>query len=246
MNDVNTDELADRFWRDGYLVIDDFFDAQLMSRIDEEILHHFGREPEFLHEADFLEWSQTDVIPWFPQDPGVPEHSPARAELFDQLSQDLRLKELTHSLLGEGWRELYSMVMFSKQGSNGQAWHQDCPPEDHERHNLNRLVYTRDLSEEIGGQTVVVPGSHRHGEIPAGDPSGKLPGEVVLSPRCGTLVVIHGHTWHRVLPVTGPFRFSTNYRACPATAPDDVTDICVYRNLRYRFSTKELLEMRHS
>ena len=47
------------------------------------------------------------------------------------------------------------MVMFSKQGSKGQSWHQDCPPEDTSRFNLNRLVYSMDIDASIGGETLV-------------------------------------------------------------------------------------------
>jgi hypothetical protein len=53
-----------------------------------------------------------------------------------------------------------------------------------------------------------------------------------------------GQAWHRVLPITGPFRVSTNYRAAPAGTPEDITDICVYRNMRYRFSTASVIEER--
>lgn len=241
---MNLDGLTAQFWSDGYLVIDDFFESDLMDRIDENIVGHFGPAPEFLHEADFLERSQTDVVPWFPQRSDADDFSLDRAQPFHELAENRALAELTRAVLGSDWRSLYSMVMFSGKGTNGQAWHQDCPPEDPLRHNLNRLVYSRDLSAEIGGQTVVVPGSHLMGEIPVGDPNGTLSGQVVLTPRKGTLVFLHGHTWHRVLPVTGSFRFSTNYRACPSGTPDDITDIGVYRNMRYRFSTNELLEER--
>jgi hypothetical protein len=50
--------------------------------------------------------------------------------------------------------------------------------------------------------------------------------------------------WQQVLPITGAFRFSTNYRACPKGTPADITDICVYRNMRYRFSTNSVVEER--
>jgi len=136
------------------------------------------------------------------------------------------------------------MVMFSKQGTSGQAWHQDCPPDSPVVFNLNRLVYTSDITDEVGGQTVVVPGSHRNGVIPAGDPVGSFENQVVLRPKRGTVVLLHGHTWHRVLPITGSYRFSTNYRAAPAGTPDDVTDVCVYRNMRYQFSTSKIIEDR--
>lgn len=82
------------------------------------------------------------------------------------------------------------------------------------------------------------------GQLPAGDPHEDLDGQIMLNPRKGTLALLHGHSWHRVLPITGAFRFSTNYRACPAGTPANITDICVYRNMRYRFSTYSMVEER--
>lgn len=241
---ANLEEPIAQFERDGYLVLHDFFDPEPMDRIDHTIHQHFGTDPEFRHQADFLSRSETEVIPWFPQNPDLPEYDAVRATPFDRLEADPRLGELTEALLGDGWSPLYSMVMFSKKGTKGQAWHQDCPPDDPARYNLNRLVYTRDLSDDVGGQTVVMPGSHRRGELPAGEPHEDLQGQVILSPKKGTLVLLHGHTWHRVLPITGAFRFSTNYRACPRGTPADITDVCVYRNMRYDFAANRVIEER--
>ena len=236
--------LSEEFWQKGYLVLDNFFETELMDQLDRNIRNNFGDNPEFCHEKEFLSKSQTEVIPWFPQNPDLPEYSAETAAPFDSLEADRRLRQLTGALLGKDWSPLYSMVMFSRKGTAGQAWHQDCPPDDTEKFNMNRLVYTRNLSSEIGGQTVVMPGSHRMGELPAGQPHEDLEGQVVLSPAKGTLVLLHGHTWHRVLPITGAFRFSTNYRVCPAGTPADITDICVYRNMRYSFSSNSVVEER--
>lgn len=241
---MNLETLKTKFWRDGYLVVDDFFAAELMDGADRQIQGHFGDDPEFRHEPAFLEKSRTEVIPWFPQNPDLSEYSAAAAAPFDRLEADPRLQALTGSLLGDGWRPLYSMVMYSKPGTAGQAWHQDCPPDDASRYNLNRLVYTRDLSDDGGGQVVVMPGSHRLGELPAGDPHEDLDSQIVLKPKRGSLVMLHGHTWHRVLPITGGFRSSTNFRACPRGTPADITDVCVYRNMRYRFSTARVIQDR--
>ena len=232
-----TDEaLAKRFDRDGYLVVEGFFEERLMNSLDERARRHFGTDPDYCHDEEFLAQSKADVIPWFPQNEGI--------AAFDAVDADQRLKSLTYAILGNDWRSLYCMVMFSKAASEGQAWHQDCPPGDAGRFNLNRLVYTRGISEVTGGEVVVVPGSHRLGLLPAGDPTGDFDGQVVLRPQRGTLVLLHGHTWHRVLPVKNAPRISINYRAAPQGAPDDVTDICVYRNMRYRFSTSEIVEER--
>ena len=243
---MNPEKLASDFWENGYLVLDDFFEAEVMNAMDRNIRNHFGEDPEFWHEEEFLSRSKTEVIPWFAQNPDLPGYSAGAAAPFDRLEKDSRLRDLTRAILADGWAPLYSMVMYSRQATAGQAWHQDCPPEDAARYNLNRLVYTRDLTADIGGQTVVMPGSHRMGVLPAGDPHEDLDGQVILEPRKGTLVLLHGHTWHRVLPITGDFRFSTNYRACPSGTPADITDICVYRNMRYSFARNEVVEEREA
>jgi len=233
---MDTAELRTRFDRDGYLVIEDFFDHGLMDRLDQIIRNYYGTSPDFWHNDEFLEKAKTEVVPWFPQREGVQD--------FDPIENDERLRELSDAILGAGWTSQYCRVMFSKQGPSGQAWHQDCPPDDASRHNLNRLVYTSDITDEIGGQTVVVPGSHKRGLLPFGDPVGVFEDQVVLRPKKGTLVLLHGHTWHRVLPIKGSYRFSTNFRAAPKGTPDDITDVCVYRNMRYQFSTSSVIEER--
>ena len=233
---MNFEALAANFWRDGYLVLDSVFDNALMDEYQQLIIEHFGETPEFLHNQEFLAKSKTDVIPWFPQQDGL--------DVFDRIEESQYLVDLTTAILGGGWSALYCMTMFSGRGTKGQAWHQDCSPDNASIFNLNRLVYTEDLSPEVGGQTVVVPGSHRRGELTIGATDEDFSDQIVLTPRKGTLVMLHGHTWHRVLPVIGRYRVSTNYRCCPRGTPANVTDICVYRNMRYRFDTNEVVEDR--
>ena len=233
---MNTSDLAQQFWEQGYLVIEELFDSALMDQYQALILEHFGESPDFAHNQEFLAKAATEVVPWFPQQEGL--------KAFDAIEHDERLRALTQAILGDGWHTLYCMTMFSKRGTRGQACHQDCAPENPAVFNVNRLVYTEDITPEIGGQTIVVPRSHRRGIIPVGPVDEDLPGQVVLSPRKGTLVLVHGHTWHRVLPVHGRYRVSTNYRCSPTGTPENVTDICVYRNMRYRFETNEVVEER--
>ena len=228
--------MAQDFWRDGYLVVDDVFDQVLMDEYQRLIVDHFSESPTFVHNEEFLQKSATDVIPWFPQQDGY--------GVFDRVENDLRLQGLTTAILGQGWSALYCMTMFSGRGTKGQAWHQDCSPDDASAFNLNRLIYTENLSPEVGGQTVVVPGTHRRGELTVGAIDEDFPDQIILTPRKGTLVILHGHTWHRVLPVHGRYRVSTNYRCCPLGTPANITDICVYRNMRYRFETNEVVEDR--
>jgi hypothetical protein len=233
---MQLEKLASTFWQQGYLVIEDFFSAELMDSLQSLILEHYGLNPEYEHEAAFLSKSATEVIPWFPQRSGE--------RAFNEIEHCNQMQTLTEEILGKGWNALYCMTMFSKKGTKGQAWHQDCPPDDPQQFNLNRLVYTMDINDQVGGELIVMPGSHRRGKLPAGEVNEDFAEQLTLTPKKGTLVIIHGHTWHRVLPIKGAYRLSTNYRAVPQNTPEDITDICVYRNMLYQFSTSTVLEDR--
>ncbi len=106
---------------------------------------------------------------------------------------------------------------------------------------MNRLVYPHDAGDGVGGALMVVPGSHLRGRVPAGEPHGALPGEIVITPRAGAVVLMHASTFHRVTPVTSDVpRFSVNLRAAPAGTSPTVTDVAVYRNVTCVFSAHEI------
>jgi hypothetical protein len=79
MNDIQ--RWAGQFWRDGFLVLENFFKTGLMDRLDGQIVAHFGDCPEFLHQAEFLERAKTEVIPWSPQREGS-------APAFDEIERE--------------------------------------------------------------------------------------------------------------------------------------------------------------
>ncbi len=226
-------EYAQEFWDQGFIILENYFDADLMDQCNAMILNHYGLTPDWEHTDEFVTKSATEVVPWFPYREGNTD--------FDVINDDAFLNDMTAAVIGADWANLYCMCMFSKQGTKGQAWHQDCPPEDPNVYNLNRLVYTHDISPELGGELCVMPGSHKLGELPAGIPDEELEGQLTFYPKKGTLVILHGHAWHKVKPIKGTYRLSVNFRAVPHGVPDDVTDICVYRNMRYRFSTSEVV-----
>jgi len=233
---MNLAQIRQDFWQQGYVELLGFFDLDLMDELQKIIVQHYADSPDFAHSQDFLDKSVTEVIPWFPQQEGV--------KLIDEIEQDKHLIALSTAILGEGWKALYCMAMFSKAHSKGQAWHQDCPPEDSRQFNLNRLLYTMDVGGDLGGEVLVMPASHKVGELSVGKPDEDFKEQIVLRPKKGTLIMIHGHTWHRVLPIKNHYRVSTNFRAMPAGTPDNITDIAVYRNMRYQFSTGRVLEER--
>jgi len=171
-----------------------------------------------------------DVIPWDPVTDGN--------EVLRELHRHPRMATVTEAVLGPGFTAPASLAMYSVGGGRGQAWHQDCPANDPAAFNLNRLVYTENVTLEDGA-IVVVPGSHKRGRIPAGGHQDPIEGEVVLTPEAGTLILLSGHVYHRVTPnLNSKPRVSINFRAFAAGISPDVTCIGVYRNGAVNFCDK--------
>ena len=233
---MNINQLANSFHLDGYVYIENFFDRNLMDIYQNKILDHFALDSSYKHDNDFIKKSDTDVIPWFPQNDGE--------KAFDVIEKDERLINLTEAILGPGWKSLYCMVMYSNKSSNGQAWHQDCDPSNSNIFNLNRLIYTMDINKISGGEVELIPCSHKKGIIPPISEGDDLDGSITIEPKKGSLLMLHGHLWHKVLPINQTIRASTNYRCIPNGVPDSITDICVYRNMLYQFSDERVLEER--
>lgn len=228
-------KIKERFWREGYVILENFFDNVLMDSYNNKIKDYYGLNPAWEHDEEFIKKSSAEVIPWFPYQEGEGG--------FDCIDKDEKFNKITEAILGEGWDNLYCMMMFSKAGSKGQSWHQDCPPNNPLKFNLNRLVYTHDITAKTGGAIAIMPESHKAGILPVGRPNEDIEGQVVFKPKKGTVIFLHGHCFHRVMPVKSD-RISSNFRAVPKGTPEDITDICVYRNMKYRFSTAEVIEER--
>lgn len=228
-------QIKEHFWNKGYVILENFFDNNLMDAYNEKIKNHYGMDPAWEHDEEFIEKSSAEVIPWFPYREGKGG--------FDGIDRDEKFKKTTDFILGEEWKNLYCMMMFSKGGTKGQSWHQDCPPDNPLKFNLNRLVYTHDINDKTGGAIVILPESHKAGIIPVGRPNEDIVGQVIFKPKKGTVIFLHGHCFHRVMPVKSN-RISSNFRAVPKGTPEDITDICIYRNMKYRFSTSEVIEER--
>lgn len=232
---MDYEAISRQFWEQGFVIFEKFFSDDLMDEYNQKILDHYGVDPNWEHTSEFINKSAVEVIPWFPyRESGGG---------FDGIDQHQGFNKITDAILKDGWENLYCMMMFSKSGSKGQAWHQDCPPEDPKKYNLNRLVYTHDITDQTGGEIVIMPKAHKAGVLPVGKPHEDIEGQLVLRPKKGTVVFLHGHCFHRVMPVKSD-RVSSNFRAVPKGTPEDITDICVYRNMRYKFSTEEVIEER--
>jgi hypothetical protein len=220
--------ISEQFQRDGVVVVEEFLSVDECRMLNDALdVRYQAWQAEGKRIQDVADAFDCDVLAWDPVAEGHP--------VFLQLAANERLREITAQVLGEGFGTQTSLVMFSVPGGRGQAWHQDCPPEEVGMFHLNRLIYPADATLERGA-IVVVPGSHRMGSIPSGGTQDPIEGEFVLMPKAGTLVLLHGHVYHRVTPnLTDQPRNSINFRALPAGVPEWVTCVGVYRTGRTRF-----------
>ena len=219
--DIQT--LAQDFATDGFVHLPQFLDADLLQELNGDIDAHYGSIDERAHEdAAYMQHFACDVIPWDPLGAGIAS--------FEHLASLPRLATLTAACIGQDFRCFNSLVMYSKRGGRGQAWHQDSMPGTGLGFNLNRLCYARSV-EKDDGALVVVPGSHRAGRISLGPHQASMPNELVIYPQAGDVLLVHGWCFHRVLPNnSGRSRVSINLRAYPAGVDRSVCATGVYRN----------------
>ncbi len=226
---VGEEELRKRFDRDGAVVLPDFLTEAEMQPLRRELDAHYASLAEKAatshNGTGILARFECDVMVWAP----LAEGNAA----FIALNEMPKLAQVTQTLLDEGFNtNPKGLVMYSVGGGRGQAWHQDCPPggPESKEFNLNRLIYTEDVTL-ADGAIVFVPGSHRRGRIPSGGHQDPIEGEITLEPHKGTLVLLHGHVYHRVTPnLNMKPRTSINLRAYPSGIDASVTCIGVYRN----------------
>jgi ectoine hydroxylase-related dioxygenase (phytanoyl-CoA dioxygenase family) len=229
---ASADDLRARFDRDGVLIFPGFLSEAEMAPLRREMEKHYAPRAATAatthNGAGKYAKFECDVLVWGP----IAENN---AE-FLALQANARLNDVTTIVVGEDYTKSASgLVMFSVGGGRGQAWHQDCPsPEpgapESRAFNLNRLFYTDNVTLDDGA-IVFVPGSHRMGRIPPGGHQDPIAGERALEPTAGTLVLLHGHVYHRVTPnLNMKPRTSINLRAYPKGTPTTVTCIGIYRN----------------
>lgn len=118
----------------------------------------------------------------------------------------------------------------------GQAWHQDSSSTTPGHFVLNRIAFTRDY-DAGQGDLLFVPGSHRGGDLPAGQPFEPLDEQVALAPVANTVVFLHTRTFHCVTKnTTDQPRIQFNRRVVPAGVPADLTSRARFRNGTWDFS----------
>ena len=219
--DIQT--LARDFATNGFVHISQLLQPDLLAALNQDIDAHYWSIDEASFELpDYMKEFACDIIPWDPLSAGVAS--------FEQLAALPELADVTEACIGDDYQSYGSLVMYSKRGGRGQAWHQDSVPDDNLGFNVNRLCYARSVEKEDGA-LIVMPGSHRRGRIPEGPHQEDMPGQVILCPRAGDVLLVHGWCFHRVLPNTsGRSRVSINIRVYPGETDRSVCGTGLYRN----------------
>ncbi len=227
---IEPDRIAACFAEHGVVVFPGMFSGGEMAAADaalaEWVASPASQAPP--QRPETFQLHQTQVVSWDPINEG--------SRGFTELRDHPRLAAVTAAAIGIGTWGDGCMVMLSRPG-HLQAWHQDTSSDEPTQYFINRLLYPWDVDPHAGA-LVCVPGSHRAGTIPPGDPHGRIAGEVLLAPTAGTLVILHSHCFHRVTrnETTG-LRLSVNFRVHPAGSAHDLGRYGVYRTGTYDFAT---------
>ncbi len=119
-----------------------------------------------------------------------------KGEIFVQVIQMPKVLECVEAVLGPDFK-LSSLNVRSANPHNGtaQPLHVDSGelPDIHGNSVCNSVWMLDDFTE-FNGALRVVPGSHRWGRKP--EPGEKPAGEMLVTGKAGTVVVMNAHMWH--------------------------------------------------
>lgn len=209
-----TQEQADQYNRDGFLVIQDAFDAETIRLLTEEI-DPVEKEFEDMLKNSFdgkLFIARASEITFT-------THLVTRSERAREFTQLPFFRDLCFDLLGEDVRLYWDQAVYKKPGNPEIfPWHQDngytyVEPQQY----LTCWVALTDADEE-NGCPFVVPGIHRHGTLAHGltdlgyECIEADPEETRVAPvRAGGVVVFSSLTPHKTGPNLTADRIRKSY-----------------------------------
>jgi hypothetical protein len=134
----------------------------------------------------------------FKQEPGARRLANAvdKGEIFEKAIETPRVLECIEAVLGPDFK-LSSLNIRSANphGKSAQPLHVDSGelPDDRGNAVCNSVWMLDDFTEQNGALRVV-PGSHKWMRLP--EPGAKVEGEMLVTGRAGTVVVMNAHVWH--------------------------------------------------
>jgi len=180
-----TDSAKQQLEEQGFLALTGF--------LSEEAVEKFRARTE---ELFALEGDQSGSE--FKQEPGARRlaNSVDKGEIFEKVIETPEILECVEAVLGPDFK-LSSLNVRSANphGNSGQPLHVDSGELPDERGNaVCNSVWMLDDFTEQNGALRVVPGSHKWMRLP--EPGAKVEGEVLVTGKAGTVVVMNAHMWH--------------------------------------------------
>lgn len=191
---VLTEEESICLTQDGFLLRAGLFDAATLDRFRcalDEVEARDASRADPLYRSDqgsiYLRWLLTKDRRFFPFNRQPKLVAIARAMLGPQIKLDDADARITFPDVedGIGWHIHLRRVP------------DPVPPFFCYPHAIHFLLYLDDIGEREGA-LCVLPGSHR--DLPRRVPANSrddLPGQVLLHPQAGDVVLTHGNLWHR-------------------------------------------------
>jgi ectoine hydroxylase-related dioxygenase (phytanoyl-CoA dioxygenase family) len=230
---ASTASVAERFDRDGVVVVTDFVDRETSraaaGELDEIVRAEPDRPVAFANQG-YADQRLTAVRNWPLGE--VKDRIPNCRSIL----RDTRLGEWAAAICGPDYARLPGSIASTFPGC-GQAWHQDSRDPAPAHFTLNRIFFVADVTPEQG-RLRVVPGSHRAGDIPTAPPYGQIEGEVAITPPAGSVVLMHSRCFHQVeRNESDRPRTQFNARVMPAKCPQDVTAFPLFSTGPWNFVT---------
>ena len=174
----------------GYLILEDLMGPEMLRALRARI------EQLFAEECD-------QAGSEFKQEPNARRLANLvnKGEIFERVIETPRVLEGMAHVLGPEYKLSSLNVRVAGPKSNcGQPLHADsgAVADDHGYWVANSVWMLDDFTTE-NGAIRLVPGSHKWRKLPQdalGDPSAPHPGEVLLTGRARTVVVMNAHLWH--------------------------------------------------
>lgn len=211
----------------GILHIPSFFKAQALVAIQDETQQMISDKTKMIaregSEHFFQKYQSTSYC-------FVDQHR--HYPTLKGLETHVLLNAILNSVFPEGFKLQQSLVQHNKAGE-GQAipWHQDVHFERVSPGKMfNFLIYPFDTYLESGA-LFYVPGSHKQGRLPKGNPHDPLSGEQSIAPKAGDLIIGDCRLFHKVNHnYSEQDRVSINMRFHSTDVRPEDTQIGVYRN----------------
>ena len=180
-----SDDVAQRLREDGFVIFPGLISEQEVARFNERVEELFALEGE--HSGSE-----------FKQEPGTRRLANCvnKGGIFEKAIENPVVLECVQTVLGPDFKlSSFNVRSANPQSACGQPLHADSgATADEKGYWVCNSVWMLDDFTESNGALRVVPGSHRWGKLP--EPGAIVPGELLVTGKAGTVVVMNAHMWH--------------------------------------------------